>query len=531
MKHLGSSHSKGFAPRTLAGIASALLLVAAVLGAPQVTATAAEPTTTLRVMTFNIWVGGEQVDFNQVVKAIEDADADIVGIQEAGGNLARLADELGWHHLEETGRHQQIISRYPLVRGSEDFAYALVDQRHAVAVSDVHLRAFPYGPYDLRDGATLDEVLANEQFHLEELADHLEVLPELAADNVPVFLIGDFNVPSHLDWTQAAAGASDEPFRTEVQWPVSVRLDELGFRDTFREIHPDEVATPAYTWTPGYPPPVVTDDEVHDRIDYVYAAGPSTTVDSAVVGEPHPVSDIVVDPWPSDHRAVVSEFVVDPKPVTELDPSILTDAAAYDPDEQIVVDVVGGRPGARITVTEAGRAAPDCLAPTRDEHGAWLAAGQVTLDGDEPGCRWPLKPGEYVLELRSQGKVLASTSILVRDPSEQSTLELDSDTYAPGDPIIATWTNAPGNATDWVGIYAVGEQPGQDAARFWQYVGGGQTPSEPVINGLLTFSTEAPWEGAATWPPEPGDYVAYLFAEDGFEILVQDSFTVVPADA
>ncbi|MPZ00899.1 MAG: hypothetical protein GEU97_23595 [Actinophytocola sp.] len=492
------------------------------------TATAEEPTT-VRVMTFNIWVGGEQVDFNQVVNAIEVAGTDIVGLQEAAGNLDRLANELGWYHLKEVGRHQQIISRYPLVRGAEDFAYALVDPAHAVAVSDVHLRAYPYGPYDLRDGATADEVLANEQYHLDELAAHLELLPELAADDVPVFLVGDFNVPSHLDWTQAAADASDEPFRTEFAWPVSIRLAELGFRDSFREIHPDEVAKLGYTWTPGYPPPVVTDDEVHDRIDFVYAAGPSTTVDSAVVGEAHPISDIVVAPWPSDHRAVVSEFAVTPKPVAALDPAVLTDAAVYDPGEQIVVDFVGGRSGTRVVVTKAGQGAPVCQALTRDANGVWRAAGQVVFDDNASGCRWPLEPGDYVVSLRDQRKVLATTSFRVRAPSEQSTLELDAGTYVSGDPITATWTNAPGNATDWVGIYAVGEQPGRVGSRFWQYVGGGQTPSEPVIDGTLTFSAETPGEGTASWPPEPRDYVAYLFAEDGYEILAQTPFTVVPA--
>jgi endonuclease/exonuclease/phosphatase family metal-dependent hydrolase len=264
----------------------ALCSLALIIGLPKASATAGE-SATLRVMTFNIWVGGEQVDFDKVVEAIEVAGADIVGIQEAGGNLERLADELGWFHLEERGRHQQIISRYPLIRGPHPdvFVYALVDEAHAVAISNVHLTAYPYGPYELRDGATVEEALAMEERHLDELEQHFAVLPELAAEDVPVFFVGDLNVPSHLDWTEAAADASGEWFRTAIDWPVSVRLDELGFRDTFREVRPDEVATPGYTWTPGYPPPEMTDDEVHDRIDYVYAAGPSTTLDSAVVGD------------------------------------------------------------------------------------------------------------------------------------------------------------------------------------------------------------------------------------------------------
>jgi hypothetical protein len=52
----------------------------------------------LRVMTFNIEWGGTNVSFDNVVKAIRLSDADIVGIQEAEGNLARLAAELDWHY-------------------------------------------------------------------------------------------------------------------------------------------------------------------------------------------------------------------------------------------------------------------------------------------------------------------------------------------------------------------------------------------------------------------------------------------------
>src|SRR5262245_53280339 len=40
----------------------------------------------LRVMTFNVWLGGVQVDLAQVVAAIEAARADVVGLQEAEGH-------------------------------------------------------------------------------------------------------------------------------------------------------------------------------------------------------------------------------------------------------------------------------------------------------------------------------------------------------------------------------------------------------------------------------------------------------------
>ncbi|MCA3458553.1 MAG: hypothetical protein IOC92_09380 [Rhodobacter sp.] len=47
-------------------------------------------------------------------------------------------------------------------------------------------------------------------------------------------------------------------------------------------------------------------DDHPGRIDFVWArrAGPRVT-DAAIVGEDGPRSDIMVMPWPSDHRAVV----------------------------------------------------------------------------------------------------------------------------------------------------------------------------------------------------------------------------------
>lgn len=73
---------------------------------------------------------------------------------------------------------------------------------------------------------------------------------------------------------------------------------------------------PGYTWTPGYPPPELTDDEVFDRIDQIYVDGPVRTLRSKVVGENRRNAQIVVRPWGSDHRSVVSTLRVRP-----LDPA------------------------------------------------------------------------------------------------------------------------------------------------------------------------------------------------------------------
>ena len=72
-------------------------------------------------------------------------------------------------------------------------------------------------------------------------------------DGIPVFLLGDFNAPSHLDWTAAAVGSRPH-LRAVVDWPVSRAIEAAGFRDTWREIHPDPVAEPGLTWWADRPP-------------------------------------------------------------------------------------------------------------------------------------------------------------------------------------------------------------------------------------------------------------------------------------
>ena len=62
----------------------------------------------------------------------------------------------------------------------------------------------------------------------------------------PVIVTGDFNSPSHLDYTKAAIGLRPALI-DEVPWPVSQRMLAAGFTDSFRAAHPDPVARPGLT--------------------------------------------------------------------------------------------------------------------------------------------------------------------------------------------------------------------------------------------------------------------------------------------
>jgi exodeoxyribonuclease-3 len=82
---------------------------------------------TLRVMTFNIWVGGDagKQPLSQTAVVIRTAKADVVGLQETGGyqkgkgspqpdNGRKLAETLGWHYFDQ-GERTGILSRFPIV--------------------------------------------------------------------------------------------------------------------------------------------------------------------------------------------------------------------------------------------------------------------------------------------------------------------------------------------------------------------------------------------------------------------------------
>ncbi len=458
----------------------------------------------LRVMTFNIWYGGGQVGFGEVVEAISAADADIVGLQEMDGRTRELADRLGWHADE--ARH--VVSRYPLFHppGGEGL-HDLVEIRPGrfVAVANVHLPATPYGPEEIRDGGTPDEVMALErETRLSAVEPYVEALAKLMVEGVPVFLTGDFNSPSHLDWTEATLALRPER-RYAFEWPVSKALADAGLRDSWREMHPDPAERPGFTWTPGYPWPRVKPEETHDRIDLVWAGGASTTIESQLVGEPaNPDVDIEIGPWPSDHRAVVATFRVLPAP---RPPMVAVERRVVAQGDPYTLRFhLGDLEEARIAVVPRGGDA------------AQAVASIATGDGsDRPSIAFGsalMRPGAYeALLLDAAGKELARASfwLLAKDAAPEIAPEKAS--FVSRAPIAFAWRNAPGNRFDWVALYDAGEP---DLYNYYAYlytgaaVEGSAVFDESVIGGTLP----------------PGDYELRLLRDDSYVLLATAPFTV-----
>ena len=275
----------------------------------------------LRVMTYNACRGGtaQGQPLSQSARMIEMAKADIVGLQEIGDNGPKLAELLGWNHSS------YFLTRYEIVKEAQGIGkrpwfgikVKLPSGEHVYALN-AHLPNPPNQAYQLlglKGGYrtypkidTEEEAIAGAKKARGKYIDRLlKLMKNFVDTDDPIFVVGDFNEPSHLDWTEAAAKAGHHPMK--VAFPTSQRMVEAGFTDSYRTIHPDEVAKPGLTWSPVYEPK--HSDHHLMRIDYVYFKGKGVEVtDAKIVGEDKEHADIVVSPYPSDHRAVVATFTV-----------------------------------------------------------------------------------------------------------------------------------------------------------------------------------------------------------------------------
>ncbi|KAF8985829.1 hypothetical protein BGZ52_009925 [Haplosporangium bisporale] len=241
-----------------------------------------------------------------------------------------------------------------------------------------HLYYFPYQPFQLLkipydnqpflDTAeqAVESCLATRGKEIESVIHEIQ---QVAAQEpeVPIFLTGDFNEPSHLDWTPLSVLTGLHP--VPVSWPCTEKLYRAGMVDLWRAYreHPsspvtsgsstfsslsglhggsvdietkrqqqqqqqqqeqqeqaqrdkqerDVIERPGFTWTALKPEQDPSDH--YDRIDFIFGlhreSSPIALKEVAIrlgeeqsrVGEKN---EKVCRPWPSDHRAVVATVLL-----------------------------------------------------------------------------------------------------------------------------------------------------------------------------------------------------------------------------
>jgi Endonuclease/Exonuclease/phosphatase family len=452
----------------------------------------------LDVLVFNVeYTGDRSTD-----RVIRRVDADVVGVLESYNRLPEIARRAGYRYYNVS---LQILSKRPILEPSGGGGlYALIEVKpgYVVPFFNEHLDYVKWGPRVLRKGASVPEVVKSENaVRTSALTEPVQAMTRLLGQGYPVFLTGDFNEPSSLDYTKRIArrrAGVDRP----VPWPVSEELLGIGLRDTYRQVHPDPVRTPGITHKSG------------ERIDYVYAGGPSKTLDSEIVGPPGG-RDVAIEfsPWTSDHRAVLSTFAVTPAAMPTM---VAVDGRMRTVGDEIAITYnAPGSDGNEIAIVRQGRGPGS---PLKRLH-ARRSRGTATLDTSR------MDPGGYdAVLLDGGGSEIARVAFWLRDPRVEPRLETDRRTYRRGEPIRVSWTHGPANRWDWLGVYRAGAaNPQTDSYLTWAYTGlhaSGTVP--PSTHGAVTLGTDT----QGRWPLPPGRYVVHYLLTDRYKSAASARFTV-----
>ena len=265
-----------------------------------------------RVLQWNIWHGGNHIPFEghqRIVDLIKASKADIVTMQEGYGTQHELAKALNFNLQTPSAKDNLCLySRFPMKKlptektfNSNPSILSLPNGKD-ILVNGCWLR-YSYRPdYTggyADSGHNTDGWVAEDS--IRPMADAKLMLdndtdPILKKREMPVIIGGDFNSGSHLDWTARAAHLHRG--YGPVSFPTSRFMMERGYKDSFRELHPDEVAFPQGTFAGIYP------QIDFSRIDFIYYKGNIKAISSKVIQTSQEIDDV----WASDHSAVVTTF-------------------------------------------------------------------------------------------------------------------------------------------------------------------------------------------------------------------------------
>ena len=295
----------------------------------------------LRVVVWNVLHGANDVTqgAEKTLKIIRDIKPDIVLLQESydiDGERPKLgawlASELGWNQYQGESTHLCVLT--PLELETTFFHHAW----HGVGakIRDSKGREFlawsiwidyrAYITYALRENPAitdeelldLERVGSNRLNQATAIIEHLRESGQLEAD-IPLLVGGDWNCPSHLDWTVDTTRVYKR--RRALPLPVSLAMSSAGFTDTFRMLYPNPVQHPGITWSPMFRFKGEGEEQVDqcfDRIDRLYLKNP---LPHGTHWELRPVSGhvlptvwedesipVVDREFPSDHGALVIDL-------------------------------------------------------------------------------------------------------------------------------------------------------------------------------------------------------------------------------
>lgn len=317
----------------------------------------------IKLLQLNIWQEGVMVKngYEALADELARADADFIMLSEVRNyNGTRFCDRIV-ASLKERGKtyysfysyDSGLLSKYPITdsavifpeNGDRGSIYKLAAdwEGRRVCIYTAHLDYRNCAYYRVRgyDGSTWEKIPPDT------------VVASLLADNVAsqrddairqfigdaeketaqgrlVFIGGDFNEPSHLDWTEATKDSADHR-GVVIPWTVSTMLANAGYKDAYREIYPDPVKNPGYTYPADNRETEVSrltwapDADERERIDVIYyypqkglqplqanIFGPRGSIRNSMRVQKN-TEDVFIEPlgvWPTDHKGVLVRFRV-----------------------------------------------------------------------------------------------------------------------------------------------------------------------------------------------------------------------------
>lgn len=318
-----------------------------------------ETATDVKFMHLNVWVSGTTVVngltyIRDVVATVNPDIVCFVEVDNSSGNWAtKMVNELAaigryYYSSYIKGSDAAILSKYPITKSGPVLksSVSLFDvdvNGKSMVIAASHLdytyyacylpRGYRCGgssPYNgwLQIGSpdpqpVTDLGIISAQNLGSQRDEQIGAFLNYAANETrPIVLMGDFNEPSHQDWTVNQADLFDH-HGVVYQWNTTSTLTEHSFTDVFRKVYPDEVINPGITWpsfaTGSGSTSWTPKSDDRDRIDFIFYKGTGVSaLDAAVVGPKGSYVKNVLStantendhflaetlPWPSDHKGV-----------------------------------------------------------------------------------------------------------------------------------------------------------------------------------------------------------------------------------
>lgn len=325
----------------------------------------------LKVMHLNSWVNGTSVPngLTKIRDVVAAVNPDIACFVEVDNNtegftttLVNQLAALGHQYYAGfvKGSDASIISKYPITSTGPLLRSAVsvfnVDVHgQSVVIAVAHLDytyyacylprgyrcggSFPYNgwtqigspnPQPVTDTA----IIAAQNIGSQRDEQMGAFLKYIEYETRPVILTGDFNEPSHLDWTARQANLFDHN-GVVYEWTTTKTLSDGGFADAYRVVYPDEVLNPGITW-PSYAngkgnTSWTPHSDDRDRIDFIFYKGSKVkAVDAALIGPKASYAKSILTAdnigkdqfladtlaWPSDHKGVYALISIPSAPDT-----------------------------------------------------------------------------------------------------------------------------------------------------------------------------------------------------------------------